>query len=152
MRDKNRSDASFNKSADFRLKFGKWLFLPSGEDRSRMDELDRRLAGWAHGGSEYDSGLRFADMPGEHMDELVKWIDGNLSPIKTINYRCSSYGMKHLAERDMSFGYVSNLQMKVALHLCGFRANDESLLNPFFNVSQRSLNAVRVRQREERGW
>lgn len=67
MRDKNRSDASFNKSADFRLKFGTWLFLPSGEDRSRMDELDRRLAGWAHGGSEYESGLRFADMPGEHM-------------------------------------------------------------------------------------
>lgn len=67
------------------------------------------------------------------------WLSG-ITPIKTINKRYSSYGLKHLAERDI--GYITNGTFIAAAIHCGFQFwRRERSPNVYFNMSERSLKA-----------
>jgi hypothetical protein len=63
------------------------------------------------------------------------WInEGFARPRKTINKNISSYGLKHLAERQVG-SYISNEAMIQAMLESGFRAQQISgTPNYFFNV------------------
>lgn len=71
------------------------------------------------------------------IERLVEWIDGNLTPQRTINRRHSSYGLKHIAERET--GYISNGQFIVAALLCGYRMESKPHYNPSFNITEASI-------------
>jgi len=74
--------------------------------------------------------------PGQQ-DHLTRWIKENFDPIKTFNTRHTSYGLKHIFERNGGF-YVSNGAFKGAMLKCGFKVKDKSALNWVFNISERS--------------
>lgn len=77
---------------------------------------------------------------------LCQWIDDNLLPQKHINNRHTSYGLKHIAEREI--GYVSNGQFIVAALLCGFRLMRPPVwYNPSFNFSESSIKRADQRIR-----
>lgn len=78
------------------------------------------------------------------IERLCHWIDGNLSPQKSTNRRHTSYGLKHIAEREI--GYVSNGQFIVAALLCGYRMMRPPIwYNPAFNFSEASIRRVNQR-------
>jgi hypothetical protein len=58
---------------------------------------------------------------------------------KTVNWRLSSYGLKHLAEEEV--GYITNGAFIAAAVHCGFpvKVSPDSL-NVFIGISERSLN------------
>lgn len=78
--------------------------------------------------------------PGEQQ-HLVDWIESNLIPIQTFNDRHSSYGLKHLFERNGGF-YIGNGAFKGAMLRCGYKVKDKSALNWTFNVSEKSIKAI----------
>lgn len=76
------------------------------------------------------------------IERLCAWIKSNLSPSKSINYRHSSYNLKHLAERET--GYVSNGQFIVAALLLGYRMGSV-FYSPSFNISESSIKRTHQR-------
>lgn len=62
---------------------------------------------------------------------------------KTINPRYTSYGLKHLAEKEV--GYITNGAFIAAAIHCGFayRIHPDSP-NPSFGISEKSLRPARV--------
>ncbi len=69
---------------------------------------------------------------------LLNFINKNLRPIKTINYKTSSYGLKHIIEKRIGF-YVSNADCKKAMTECGYIHDHGDCRNWRFNVSERSV-------------
>ena len=69
---------------------------------------------------------------------LVTVIRLFLRPAKAINCKHTSYGLKHLTEKLMPDGYVSNGEMKGAMLYCGYRADGVQDINWEFNVLERS--------------
>lgn len=85
------------------------------------------------------------------MSELRAWIRANLKPIKTINYKSSSYGIKHRAEIDLG-RYVSEQELIKAMQQLGYKCK---IWNPkyhkaYFNVSKGSMNKIYKRQEKAR--
>jgi len=74
--------------------------------------------------------------PGEQ-DRLIRWIKEYLSPIKSINDRHTSYGLKHRFGSQGGF-YIGNGAFKGAMLACGYKVKDKSELNWSFNISQKS--------------
>lgn len=70
------------------------------------------------------------------IETLADWIDRNLLRAKSINYRHTSYGLKHIAERQI--GYVSNGQFIVAALLLGYKT-DLAAYNLSFNFTEASI-------------
>jgi hypothetical protein len=66
---------------------------------------------------------------------------GGMSKIKTINYRHSSYGLKHIAEKHLGT-YISNGEIIAAMILSGFTYKCERGPNAHFNVSEKSVSAI----------
>lgn len=62
---------------------------------------------------------------------LMEWSKERLQAVNEINYRLSSYALKHLAEKEV--GYVSNGQMILALILLGYDWAGQGA-DAFFNV------------------
>ena len=74
----------------------------------------------------------------------VKWLETNIARIKTINWVSSSYNLKHIAEKNHPSGYLSNGVMIAAAIASGYSYKRyEDSLSAFFNMSQRSINALR---------
>ena len=71
------------------------------------------------------------------IDNTVYWLALNIEPIRTINRRHSSYGLKHIFEADMG-EYCSNGQFIVAALICGYGA-DLSHYNVCFGMGERSI-------------
>lgn len=69
---------------------------------------------------------------------LVTVIRLFLRPAKAINRKHTSYGLKHLAEKLMPGGYVSNGEMKGAMLYCGYKAGNTRNTNWTFNVYEHS--------------
>lgn len=70
-------------------------------------------------------------------------------PIRTINNRHSSYGLKHLAERrakklsNDEVNYITNGALILAMIDAGFRfVRDDDSPNVYFNVSERALKKL----------
>lgn len=80
----------------------------------------------------------------EKQEMLRKFIRENLETRKTINYKHSSYGLKHTCEAILGF-YIHNDVIKKALILEGFEA-ETSKLNWYFNISEKSFdNLLEIR-------
>lgn len=88
-------------------------------------------------------------MVGNATDEEVKdFISIFLTRTHNINYRISSYSLKHMAERTIGhifyhnewYKYVSNTQFKRCMHEMGFRNRPNSLdaENECYNISLNS--------------
>lgn len=113
--------------------------------------LDEELAGTRRDGlagdTELVDGFRFQDMGEDDRAWLVAAVHGNLEKTKAVNRNApSSYGLKHVFENLGGPSYVSNLQMKVAMRICGFE-QDAERLNPHYNVSKRSVDMLREKAR-----
>ena len=74
----------------------------------------------------------------EEHDILSNWILSNLYPINSFNDVKTSYGLKHIFERDEGGFYVENDDFKSAMVECGFKVRNPNALNWVFNISQRS--------------
>lgn len=86
---------------------------------------------------EYD-GRRFSELSLENQILIKKWFFDNFEPAKTYKTKApSSYGLKHMAERAISTGYVSNDQMKDALLSWGFRPQNSHACNWTFKIKFR---------------
>lgn len=73
-------------------------------------------------------------------NKTCKWL-AKISKIKTINKSRSSYGLKHLAEKEI--GYITNgVFIAAAIH-CGFDFKLQiGSANVFFNMSEKSLKHI----------
>ena len=76
-----------------------------------------------------DAGL-ITDKDPEEMEEVFKWIHEKLIPRKTHLTGRSSYGIKHILERDTGI-YLTNNEFKDAMLLCGYSPVDPNELNYF---------------------
>lgn len=73
-----------------------------------------------------------------------EWIAENLLHSKRINPRRSSYGMKHVMERDIGI-YVSNGVFIAAMLANEFKMEAKSGYNPSFNVNEISVQRIEKR-------
>ena len=69
----------------------------------------------------------------ERFEATRNWIQRRLRPIKTLNRRCTSYGLKHVCEREI--GYVTNGVFIAAMAACGYRVKRHGA-NAYFNVAK----------------
>lgn len=92
--------------------------------------------------------LEFETLSNEQQSTLVKWCEG-LSKIKSFNLKHTSYGLKHLFEKE-SFGfYITNGAFKKAMLEAGFNYTSKNgSINWNFNVSEKSIKAIRIAQRD----
>ena len=88
---------------------------PEGEDAHLLDEFEP-----------------------EQQKTILQWIADNLRKTrKTPNYWHSSYGMKHLLERDTGI-YMTNNQFKDAMFLSGYEPVDVHHINWHYCLSRKS--------------
>ena len=80
---------------------------------------------------------RFNEMAEKDKKIAVQWLDGNIQPRKTPLPDWSSYGIKHLLERDTKL-YMTNGEFKGAMLQCGYKPVDAYELNWYFCISKRS--------------
>lgn len=83
-----------------------------------------------------DTGL-ITSQPADVREEVFGWIRENIVPRKTANRRHSSYGMKHILEKDTRI-YLTNNEFKDAMMLCGYMPVNENSLNWNYRISERS--------------
>jgi hypothetical protein len=76
----------------------------------------------------------------DRVQATCAWIDTHLLSRKTFNPRHTSYGLKHVAEREI--GYMTNGVFIAAMIACGYRYKVEGP-NAIFNVSERALSWLR---------
>lgn len=86
--------------------------------------------------TEDDTAL-VTDMIEEEQEKIMAWIHENILPRGTPLLSRSSYGIKHLLERDTGI-YMTNNQFKDAMLLCGYEPVDERLLNWSYCISKKS--------------
>lgn len=79
----------------------------------------------------------------ERFAATKQWIAANLRPVKQINPIRTSYGMKHIAAREI--GYITNGVFIAAMLACGYRMRKYPSFNPHFNVSEASVRAAEKR-------
>lgn len=77
----------------------------------------------------------------EEQNKIREWVRTELKPIKSLNKKHSSYGLKHMCEKMVGF-YVSNDMMKKALILEGYECGDTYGFNWHFNISEKSINKL----------
>lgn len=78
-----------------------------------------------------------SNLTADEQDIVVNWILRNIFPRKTPLYHPSSYGLKHVLERDTKI-YTTNNQFKDAMLVLGFHPVNEGELNWHFCISKKS--------------
>ena len=73
----------------------------------------------------------------EEIDTVCRWIDMNLFPRKTVLDSHTSYGIKHILERDTGI-YLTNNEFKDAMLMCGYTPVNPNELNWCYCISKRS--------------
>lgn len=91
---------------------------------------------WTDDGYEHDGKL-LSDFQPDERAALVAWIKNNIRPRRTVNKTYTSYGLKHIAERDLNL-YISNNQFKDAMLQCGFYPDDEWETNWHYRIDNHS--------------
>ncbi len=75
----------------------------------------------------------------EEVQEIVlDWIQAHCIKIKTVNKRHTSYGLKHILERDTGI-YLTNNQFKHAMLIAGHMPEYEHELNWHFRISEKKI-------------
>lgn len=87
---------------------------------------------------------RLRGMPNQ-VAEVRAWLEGHITPIRTINPRAHSYMGKHLAE-DAIGRYVSNGEFIAAAVIAGYpyRVERDGGPNAYFGMSNRDLRGARA--------
>ena len=75
--------------------------------------------------------------PQEEIDTVMNWIAENISARKTPLYGHTSYGIKHLLERDTQI-YLTNNEFKDAKLQAGYKPVDPDELNWCYCISKKS--------------
>jgi hypothetical protein len=88
-------------------------------------------------GGEHIENSLVTDFDKETQEKIFDWIHTNLVQIKTPNMGHTSYGLKHILERDTGI-YMGNNAFKDAMLICGFKPVDERELNWHFYLSKKS--------------
>jgi hypothetical protein len=83
-----------------------------------------------------DDGL-ITSQPYEVRMEVFKWIKENIVAADKANDRHTSYGIKHILERDTEI-YLTNNEFKDAMLMCGYCPVDENELNWTYCISEKS--------------
>lgn len=91
----------------------------------------------------------------ERVGLVVDWLNRHVAPIKTINRGRTSYGMKHIVEKDI--GYITNGVFIAAGIIAGYpyEIMKRDLPNVSFGMSEQSLKRIEdERRRNPRpyGW
>ena len=73
----------------------------------------------------------------EEIDTVMDWIAEYISPRKTPLYGHTSYGIKHLLERDTHI-YLTNNEFKDAMLQAGYKPVDPDELNWCYCISKKS--------------
>ena len=88
-----------------------------------------------------ENGYTDADLmtshPQEEIDAVMGWIAKNISPRKTPLDGHTSYGIKHLLERDTRI-YLTNNAFKDAMLQAGYKPVDPNELNWCYCISKTS--------------
>ena len=74
----------------------------------------------------------------------VNWITKNVTPTKTIRYGISSYGYKHIVEREVG-QYIINGAFIVAALLTGYKYRVYGGINAMFNMTMTREHIKRLR-------
>jgi len=74
-------------------------------------------------------------------EAVINWVlQGNARKRKTINQNVSSYGLKHIAERDIG-RYIGNGSFIEAMNILGFEKKEiKGTPNYFFNIHLEKKN------------
>lgn len=81
--------------------------------------------------------------------EILDWVYTHLEQRQSINYKHSSYGIKHRAEYDLGF-HVPEMVLVFAMLLAGYQAKQYGKATKhYFNVTQRSVNRCYKRQNKK---
>lgn len=80
----------------------------------------------------------FEKMSKTQQKALLKWINENLSPRKTINTNIRSYRLKHFFEESEGGFYMTNGEFKGAMLIAGYKINNPNDINWYFNISAKS--------------
>ena len=83
-----------------------------------------------------DDGL-LTDRPKEEQETALRWILENIKPRKTVLRERTSYGIKHILQRDCNL-YLTNNQFKDAMLLSGYEPTDPNELNWHYCISAKS--------------
>ena len=90
---------------------------------------------------------RFYELPEKRQKFLLNWISENLRPIKTINTRHTSYGIKHWIEEEYECEYFTNGEFKGAMLESGYKSGNTNSINWHFNISERSPIIIKRKAR-----
>ena len=83
-----------------------------------------------------DDGL-ITSYPQEEIDAVMNWIAENISPRKTPLDGHTSYGIKHLLQRDIGI-YLTNNEFKDAMLQAGYEPVAPDDLNWYYRISKKS--------------
>ena len=93
------------------------------------------VCGWK---TEGEDARLFDELESEEQSTVLQWIADNLLKTqKTPNLHHSSYGLKHLLERDTSI-YMTNNQFKDAMLIAGFGPVKVNEINWHYCISRKS--------------
>ncbi|MGN7705007.1 hypothetical protein [Cellulosimicrobium sp. 22601] len=135
--------------------WGDLLAAPEAE-RQLVIVMDREptltISGFSagHGKTPQERREQFANSRAElrssaaHVDQVREWLVANIAPLKNVNDRAGSYGVKHFAEDSMG-AHVFNGELIAAAIIAGYAYARPRLGSPNteFAMSQRSITAVR---------
>lgn len=86
---------------------------------------------------------------------VLDWIHASFMPIKTVNKKHTSYGLKHLLQHETGL-YLTNNQFKHAMLLSGYYPEKPGDRNWRFRISEKSPALKRTRDDDDRikavGW
>jgi hypothetical protein len=74
---------------------------------------------------------------GDRVAATVEWLQKHIRPIRTINLNHTSYGLKHIAEREI--GYIPNGVFVAAAIVAGYRYRRIDEPNVAFGMSEHSI-------------
>ena len=83
-----------------------------------------------------DDGL-ITDRSENERETALRWIRENIRPRKTPLRERTSYGIKHILQRDTKL-YLTNNEFKSAMLLCGYEPVDPNELNWHYRISAKS--------------
>lgn len=78
-----------------------------------------------------------SDMPIDEQQMALAWIKSEMKPRKTPNLNQNTYFLKHVLEHDTGI-YMTNNQFKDAMLQCGYYPVDETELNWWYGLSEKS--------------
>ena len=85
----------------------------------------------------YEDARLITERPKDVQETVFEWIRSNIRPRKTVLPYRTSYGIKHLLERDTEI-YLTNNEFKDAMMMCGFEPADPNVLNWTYRISAKS--------------